>query len=71
MQSVRKPEDGNLCMSAAEAYCWEASPVSEWGNFFIAQVGASAALAGLIFVGVSINLERILKKVCNTARPGT
>jgi modulator of FtsH protease len=31
-----------------------------WENFFIAEVGASAALAGLIFVGVSINLNRIL-----------
>jgi modulator of FtsH protease len=31
-----------------------------WENFFIAEVGASAALAGLIFVGVSINLSRIL-----------
>jgi hypothetical protein len=33
--------------------------VSDWGNFFFAQVGASAALAGLLFVGVSINLARI------------
>ncbi len=31
-----------------------------WENFFVAEVGASAALAGLIFVGVSINLNRIL-----------
>ena len=31
-----------------------------WENFLVAQVGASAALAGLIFVGVSINLSRIL-----------
>ncbi len=31
-----------------------------WGGFFTAQVGASAALAGLIFVGVSLNLTRIL-----------
>lgn len=31
-----------------------------WANFFFAEVGASAALAGLIFVGVSINLSRIL-----------
>ena len=31
-----------------------------WENFFIAEVGASAALAGLLFVGVSINLNRIL-----------
>lgn len=35
--------------------------MSEWGNFFFAQVGASAALAGLVFVGVSINLKRILE----------
>jgi hypothetical protein len=31
-----------------------------WDNFFVAEVGASAALAGLIFVGVSINLAKIL-----------
>ncbi len=31
-----------------------------WGGFFTAQVGASAALAGLIFVGVSLNLTKIL-----------
>ena len=31
-----------------------------WENFFIAEVGASAALVGLIFVGVSINLTRII-----------
>lgn len=31
-----------------------------WDNFFFAQVGASAALTGLIFVGVSINLVKIL-----------
>lgn len=31
-----------------------------WDTFFAAQVGASAALAGLIFVGVSINMSRIL-----------
>jgi hypothetical protein len=30
-------------------------------DFFVAQVGASAALTGLIFVAVSINLEKILK----------
>ena len=32
-----------------------------WHDFFIAQVGASAALAGLLFVALSINIERILK----------
>jgi modulator of FtsH protease len=31
-----------------------------WDNFFLAQVGASAALAGLTFVGISINLAKIL-----------
>jgi hypothetical protein len=31
-----------------------------WENFLLAQVGASAALAGLLFVGVSINLNKIL-----------
>jgi hypothetical protein len=31
-----------------------------WDSFFVAQVGASAALAGLVFVGVSINLTKIM-----------
>jgi hypothetical protein len=34
--------------------------MSEWENFLLAEVGASAALAGLIFVAVSINLNRII-----------
>ncbi len=34
--------------------------MSGWENFFVGQVGASAALAGLVFVAVSINLARIL-----------
>ncbi len=32
-----------------------------WHDFFLAAVGASAALLGLLFVTVSINLEHILK----------
>jgi modulator of FtsH protease len=32
-----------------------------WANFFIAEVGAAAALTGLIIVAVSINLQRILE----------
>ena len=31
-----------------------------WGSFFIAQVGASAALTGLVFVSVSLNLTKVL-----------
>jgi modulator of FtsH protease len=32
-----------------------------WDNFFVAEAGAAAALAGLLFVSVSINLTRILE----------
>ncbi|HXM44812.1 MAG TPA: hypothetical protein VN924_26485 [Bryobacteraceae bacterium] len=32
-----------------------------WNDFFVAEAGASAALAGLVFVAVSINLARILE----------
>src|ERR1700685_2749502 len=31
-----------------------------WTNFFVAEVGAAAALSGLIIVAISINLQRIL-----------
>lgn len=34
--------------------------VTSWDSFFMAEAGASAALAGLIFVGVSINMAKIL-----------
>jgi hypothetical protein len=34
--------------------------MSAWESFFIAEVGASAVLAGLVFVGLSINLDKII-----------
>jgi hypothetical protein len=36
------------------------SATAGWDNFFVAQASAAAALAGLLFVAVSINLGRIL-----------
>jgi modulator of FtsH protease len=31
-----------------------------WGEFFVAEVGAAAALAGLLVVAMSINIEKIM-----------
>jgi modulator of FtsH protease len=33
---------------------------ADWEAFYTAQVGAAAALAGLLFVGISLNLNKIL-----------
>ena len=34
--------------------------MDEWHDFFLAAAGAAAVLAGLVFVGVSINLDLIM-----------
>lgn len=34
--------------------------LARWSNFFSAEVGASAALTGLLFVAISINLTKIV-----------
>src|SRR5215469_2576304 len=34
---------------------------SQWHDFFVGTIGASAALTGLLFVAISINLQQILK----------
>ena len=34
--------------------------IKDWHDFFIATAGSAAALTGLIFVGVSINIAKIL-----------
>src|SRR5262245_39241972 len=41
-----------------------------WDSFFMAQVGASAALTGLVFVALSINLPRILEHTQLVGRAG-
>jgi hypothetical protein len=41
-----------------------------WESFFIAQVGASAALTGLIFVALSINLDKVMQSPQLIGRAG-
>ncbi len=35
--------------------------MNEWSDLFVATAGASATLAGLLFVGLSINLDKLVK----------
>jgi hypothetical protein len=42
----------------------------EWQSLFVAEAGASAALAGLLFVAISINLQRILQVPGQPGRAG-
>src|SRR6185369_1882093 len=41
---------------------------AQWESFFLANAGAAAALAGLVFVGVSINVETIVQSRRLTGR---
>jgi hypothetical protein len=34
--------------------------MGDWHDFFLAQAGAAGVLTGLVFVGVSINLQKIV-----------
>ena len=36
--------------------------MDEWHDFFLAQAGAAGVLTGLVFVGVSINLQQIVSQ---------
>jgi hypothetical protein len=38
----------------------EAMTAGDWEAFYTAQLGAAAALGGLVFVGLSLNLKKIL-----------
>lgn len=42
----------------------------DWQTFFLAQVGATAALTGLVFVALSINLSEIIKEPQLVQRSG-
>jgi modulator of FtsH protease len=43
---------------------------AEWQSLFVAEVGASAALTGLLFVAISINLGQILQGAGLSGRAG-
>jgi hypothetical protein len=43
---------------------------SRWANFFMTAAGASASLAGLVFVALSVNITRILQYPHLPARAG-
>lgn len=45
--------------------------VQDWSELFVASAGASAALTGLLFVAVSVNVERILEFHLLLVLPGT
>src|SRR5436190_15416759 len=46
--------------AAANRFIIRAMTTMTWDAFFVASSGATAALAGLVFIGISINLEQVL-----------
>lgn len=40
----------------------ESFDLSAWSDFFVASAGATAALAGLVFVAISINVDAIVEQ---------
>ena len=47
-----------------------ATDIAEWNTFFTAQAAAAAALTGLVFVALSINLRQILADPALPGRAG-
>lgn len=44
--------------------------IDEWSDFFVATVGAAAALAGLIIVAMSVNIKTIVESPAMPSRAG-
>jgi len=57
-------------MSTRDAPTVSVAPNDGWSDFLVASSGATAALTGLVFVAMSINLDKILDNAGLPARAG-